>query len=71
MKVKALNTYKVRSIADKNLGFIPEEGYEFEVDEERAKVLMGENPYGLCFVKEVKKRGRKKKEDVIVEEIIQ
>lgn len=69
-KVIALDTYKKKLISDKELGFVPEPNYEFEVSDERLKVLLGNNGYHLTFVRlaedvaeeKPKKRGRKKKE---------
>lgn len=57
-KVVALDTYSKRGIKDLVLGFIPEENYEFEVDDERLKVLLGENYYHVAFVKEVKGKAK-------------
>lgn len=51
IKVIALDTYTKRKIKDNELGYKPEEGTEFEVSEERLKVLLGENKYKLVFVK--------------------
>ncbi len=50
MKVRALNTYKELSISDNELNRIPEAGEEFEVSEERAEVLLGNNEYNTVFV---------------------
>lgn len=52
--VKALNTYKEQNLLDNELGFIPEEGYEWEVSKERLDVLLGENGFGMKFVEFVK-----------------
>lgn len=52
--VKALNTYKEQNLLDNELGFIPEEGYEWEVSKERLDVLLGENGFGMKFVELVK-----------------
>jgi hypothetical protein len=50
MLVKATNKYKELNIADKELNKIPEEGEEFEVTEERYKVLTKTNQYKVVFV---------------------
>lgn len=52
--VEALDTYKVKNIPDKVLERIPEPGEQFEVTEERLKILLGDNPYKLIFVKVVR-----------------
>lgn len=57
IKVIALDTYKKEKIKDGVLKRFPEEGEEFEVTEERLKVLLGENKYKLVFVK-VKEEGK-------------
>lgn len=51
IKVIALDTYTKKNIKDGELGYKPKEGTEFEVSEERLKVLLGENKYNLVFVK--------------------
>lgn len=62
-KVVALDTYKRLSVSDIREGRILEEGYEFEVDDNRLQVLLGNNDYEEAFVKEInKKRTRKKSE---------
>jgi hypothetical protein len=53
MLVKATNKYKELNIADKELNKIPEEGEEFEVTEERYKVLTKTNQYKVVFVEKV------------------
>lgn len=63
-KVIALDTYERLKVSDKIEGNVTE-GMEFEVDDERLDVLLGNNFYKVPFVKladEPKKRGRKKKE---------
>ena len=50
---KATNKYKELNIADKELNKIPEEGEEFEVTEERYKVLTKTNQYKVVFVEKV------------------
>lgn len=49
-KVRATNAYKQRNVCDTELEFRPDEGYEFIVDEERFKVLSGENKFKIKFV---------------------
>lgn len=77
-KVVALSTYDEKKLADKELGFRPAEGFEFEVTDERLDLLLGNNIYHVPFVRladkveevveeqpieeKPKKRGRKKKE---------
>lgn len=58
-KVRALDTYKTLKIKDKVLKTIPEKGFEFEVDEERMKVLTGDNRYNAKFVELVKTKKKK------------
>lgn len=53
MLVKATNKYKELNITDKELNKIPEEGEEFEVTEERYKVLTKTNQYKVVFVEKV------------------
>lgn len=55
IKVRALNTYEKNDIIDTELRIIPKEGYEFEVSEERYKVLNKNNKHNLKFVEKVKK----------------
>ncbi len=55
MKVKATKAYKELKVRDKELGRTPEEGEIFEVSEERAKILMGDNAYKTAFVELVEK----------------
>ena len=61
MKVRALNTYSELKIEDNELGRIPEEGEEFEITEERADVLLGNNDYGVAFVEVVESEKEDKK----------
>lgn len=77
-KVVALSTYDEKKLVDKELGFRPTEGFEFEVTDERLDLLLGNNIYHVPFVRladkveevveeqpieeKPKKRGRKKKE---------
>lgn len=53
MLVKATNKYKELNITDKELNKIPEEGEEFEITEERYKVLTKTNQYKVVFVEKV------------------
>lgn len=50
-KVVALNTYQRLKVKDGKLDKILPEGFPFEVDDERLKVLLGDNPYKIPFVK--------------------
>ena len=67
MKVKATNKYKELNLIDNELGRMPEAGEEFEVSEERFKVLTETNKFNEVFVEKVdetntaKKTTRKKK----------
>lgn len=68
MKVKATNKYKKLNLIDNELGRMPEAGEEFEVSEERFKVLTETNKFNEVFVEKVdetntdkKKTTRKKK----------
>lgn len=54
MKVKATNKYKELNVQDNELGRIPEEGEEWEVTEERYKVLTETNKFNTVFVEKVK-----------------
>lgn len=65
MKVKATNKYKVLGVSDSQLGFIPEEGYEFEVTEERFKALSVNNSYNATFVVKVEEKKEEPKEEVV------
>lgn len=60
-KVKALNTYKELGLKDGELGFIPDEGYEFEVDKIRLDILLGNNAYATPFVELVEEKEKPKK----------
>ena len=53
MKVKATNKYKELNLIDNELGRMPEEGEEFEVSEERFKVLTETNKFNEVFVEKV------------------
>jgi len=53
--VRALDTYKLKNIQDNELNKIPEKGYEWEVDQERLDVLLGNNKHKCAFVELVQK----------------
>ena len=53
MLVKATNKYKELNLQDKELKRIPDEGEEFEVSEERYKVLTETNEYSEVFIEKV------------------
>ena len=53
MLVKATNKYKELNLQDKELQRIPEEGEEYEVSNERFKVLTKENEFKEVFVEKV------------------
>lgn len=61
--VEALDTYKVNSISDNVLGYVPEPGYQFRVTKERLETLLGKNGHNLVFVKVIEEP----KEEVKVE----
>ena len=67
MKVRATNKYEVLQIVDGQLGFIPKEGYEFEVTEDRYKALAVNNSYNVAFVEKVEEPTKKEepKEEVV------
>lgn len=56
MLVKATNKYKELNIKDNILNRIPEKGEEFEVTEERFKVLTETNQYNVVFVEKVEEK---------------
>lgn len=60
MLVKATDKYEKLNIQDNELGKIPKPGEEWEVSEERYKVLTKTNKYNTVFVEKVR---RKKKEE--------
>lgn len=62
MKVKATGEFKRIGVNPKELDYVPEEGKEFEVSEERFDVLRGNNPYKAVFVEEIKEIEVAKKE---------
>lgn len=60
MLVKATDKYEKLNIQDNELGKTPKPGEEWEVSEERYKVLTKTNKYNTVFVEKVR---RKKKEE--------
>ena len=52
--VEATNAFKKNSIIDSDTNTIPEEGTRWEINEDRARILTGANPYGVEFVKIIK-----------------
>ena len=60
MLVKATDKYAKLNIQDNELGRIPKTGEEWEISEERYKVLTKTNKYNTVFVEKVR---RKKKEE--------
>lgn len=54
-KVKATNAYKCRGIKDTQLGYIPQEGEIFFIQEERLQTLQGKNPFNEVFVEVIEK----------------
>jgi len=52
--VKANKYYAIDGLVDVELGILPPEGYEFEVDDERLDILTGNNGYGHTYVEIVK-----------------
>ena len=55
MLVKATNKYEKLNLKDNELGRIPKEGEEFEVSEERYKILTQTNEFNEVFVEKVEK----------------
>lgn len=56
MKVRATKAYQELNLTDKELGIVPLEGQEWEVTEERYKVLAGDNGFKRVFATEVKEK---------------
>lgn len=58
MKVRATNEYQKGQIPDNELGFVPVEGYEWEVDEARYEILSNpdKNGFKKVFVKKVEEK---------------
>lgn len=61
-KVKALDTYQKLKVKDASIDEILPVGFEFEVDDARLKVLLGDNKYKVAFVEEVKEEVEPKEE---------
>ena len=55
IKVRALDTYEVNHIIDKELRIIPKTGEEIEVNKSRLKYLLGANEYKKPFFEKIKK----------------
>ena len=53
MLIKATNKYKELKLKDNELGRIPEQGEQWEVTEERYKVLTQTNKFNAVFVEKV------------------
>lgn len=53
MKVRATKKYKELKLKDNQLKRIPEEGEEWEVTEERYKILTQTNKFNVVFVEKV------------------
>lgn len=68
-KVEALDTYAELKVADGKYGKVLEKGFQFEVDDERLDVLLGNNAYHKAFVKLVKEKAIEEKAEEIVEEV--
>lgn len=62
-KVIALDTYQRLCVSDSQFKRPLEEGFEFEVDDERLETLLGNNKFNVPFVREIKKKSRKKSEE--------
>lgn len=65
MKVKATNKYEELNIKDKELGKVPKEGEEFEVSEERYKVLTKANKFNVAFVEKIEEAETKENRTTI------
>ena len=55
MKVRATDKYEKLNIKDNELDRIPKQGEEFEISEERFKVLTQTNKFNIVFVEKVEK----------------
>lgn len=72
MLVKATNKYKELKLKDNELNRIPEQGEQWEVSEERYKVLTQTNKFNAVFVekveeaKEIETATKKVKEETAV-----
>ena len=62
MLVKATDKYEKLNLKDNELGRIPKEGEEFEVTEERYKVLTQTNKFNVEFVEKVEEAKKTKTE---------
>ena len=56
MKVKATDKYQKLNVQDNELKKIPAEGEEFEITEERYRVLTGQNKFNEVFVEKVEEK---------------
>ena len=63
MKVKATNEFKRLGVHPIELGYIPEEGKEFEVTEERFNKLNGNNNFHTIFVKPIEEQQEEPKKE--------
>lgn len=69
IKVEALDKYREYGIVDTELNFVPDKGFQWEVTEERAKILLGENDFKMKLVKKIGddnnaiKKGKKSKDN--------
>ena len=70
MKVRATDEYKKRNLKDAELNYIPREGEEFEVSEERFRILNGKNVFKAKFVEKVEEPKIDKEEIKKVDDIL-
>lgn len=70
MKVRATAEYEKRNLKDAELDKIPKEGEEFEVTEERYRILSGKNPFKVKFVEKVEEPKIDKEEIKKVDDIL-
>ena len=70
MKVKATAEYEKRNLKDVELDYIPREGEEFEVSEERYRLLSGNNPFKAKFVEKVEEQKNEQEEVKKVDAIL-
>lgn len=61
MLVKATDKYEKLNLKDNELNRIPKKGEEFEISEERYKVLTKTNKFNAVFVEKVEEIGTTKK----------
>lgn len=54
MLVRATDKYEKLNVKDKELNRIPKEGEQFEISEERYKILTNTNKFNTVFVEKVK-----------------